>query len=106
MKKLYHFPITVFILASIFLVSVTYADNNTVYGWELMSEQERVEHRKKMQSFSTEEERNRYREEHHKQMQMRAKKKGVTLHDMTKSRINDRNKNMGYEGKGGSGRGR
>lgn len=50
-----------------------------VYGWELMSEQERKEHRIKMQSLKTEQERERYRMEHHKKMMERAKKEGVTL---------------------------
>ena len=39
-----------------------------VYGWQLMSEQERNEHRTKMQSLKTPQERERYRLEHHKNM--------------------------------------
>lgn len=53
-----------------------------VYGWQLMSEQERNEHRTKMQNMKTEEERERYRIEHHNMMQERAKLKGVTLPEM------------------------
>lgn len=59
-------------------VQQVFADD-TVYGWQLMSEQERKEHRMKMQSFKTEQERERYRMEHHKKMMERAKKQGVTL---------------------------
>jgi len=52
-----------------------------VYGWELMSDQERREHRMKMQSLKTQEERERYRLEHHKKMQQRAREMGVELPD-------------------------
>ena len=52
-----------------------------VYGSQLMTEQERQEHRAKMQSMKTEAERDRYRMEHHKKMQERAKERGVTLPD-------------------------
>lgn len=69
------------LLASVFLLSPlqqSFADDS-VYGWQLMTEQERKEHRVKMQSLKTEEERERYRMEHHKKMMERAKKQGVTL---------------------------
>jgi len=50
-----------------------------VYGWELMTEEERLQHREKMRTMTTEEERNRYRQEHHEKMQERAKQQGVEL---------------------------
>lgn len=50
-----------------------------VYGWELMSAQERKEHREKIRSLKTREERERYRLEHHQKMLERAKQRGVTL---------------------------
>ena len=50
-----------------------------VYGSQLMTQQERMEHRTKMQSMNTMEERERYRMEHHTKMQARAKEQGVTL---------------------------
>jgi hypothetical protein len=50
-----------------------------VYGWQLMSEQERLEHRQKMQQMKTEEEREAFRREHHEKMQERARQMGVTL---------------------------
>jgi len=53
--------------------------DDSVYGWELMTEQERNEHREKMQSMHTEQEREAYRIEHHKMMQERAKERGVSL---------------------------
>lgn len=52
-----------------------------IYGSQLMTQQERIEHRAKMQSMKTMEERERYRIEHHKKMQERAKQQGVTLPD-------------------------
>jgi hypothetical protein len=50
-----------------------------VYGWQLMTQQERNEYRTKMRSLKTAEERERFRLEHHKLMQERAKERGVTL---------------------------
>ena len=50
-----------------------------VYGSQLMTQQERMEHRSKMQSMNTMEERERYKMEHHMKMQERAKEQGVTL---------------------------
>lgn len=52
-----------------------------VYGSQLMTQQERMEHRTKMQSMNTMEEREQYRMEHHMKMQERAKEQGVTLPD-------------------------
>jgi hypothetical protein len=51
------------------------------YGYELMTEQERIEHRTHMRALKTEKEREQYRLEHHKKMQERAKERGVTLPD-------------------------
>jgi len=70
-----------------------------VYGWQLMSEQERKEHRTKMQSMKTAEERERYRIEHHKKMEERAKKQGVTL--PAKPQQQGGGKGMGGQGPGG-----
>jgi hypothetical protein len=80
----------------------------TVYGWQLMSEQERAEHRNKMRSFQTEQQREAYRMEHHKRMQKRAQERGMTLPDQP----GPRGKGMGGPGMGsgpgpgGSGKGR
>lgn len=57
-------------------------DKETIYGSQLMTRQERADHRAKMRSFKTSEEREAYRVEHHKKMQERAKKQGKTLPDM------------------------
>lgn len=69
------------VMASVLLLSAVQQGvaDETVYGWQLMTEQERKEHRIKMQSFKTEQERERYRMEHHEKMMERARKQGVTL---------------------------
>jgi regulatory protein YycI of two-component signal transduction system YycFG len=56
-------------------------DQDPIYGNQLMTEQERIEHRNKMRSLKTKEEREAYRLEHHKKMQERAKERGVQLPD-------------------------
>lgn len=53
-----------------------------IYGSQLMTEQERIEHRTMMRSLKTQQERDAYRLEHHKLMQERAAARGVTLPDM------------------------
>jgi hypothetical protein len=50
-----------------------------VYGWQLMTEQERADFRAKMRSLKTPEERQAFRRQHHEQMKARAKERGVTL---------------------------
>ncbi len=66
-----------------------------VYGWQLMTQQERLEHRNRMRNAATEEERARIRQEHHLRMTERARQRGVTLPDQPPAR------GMG----GGTGRG-
>ena len=80
-------------------------DQERAYGWNLMTPEEREEHRNKMRSLKTEQEREQFRIEHHKKMQERAKEKGVTLPDQPRSRKHD---GMGFGKKrgGGGGRGR
>ena len=50
-----------------------------VYGSQLMTPQERAEHRTKMRAAKTVEEREQIRKENHERMQARAKERGVTL---------------------------
>ena len=52
-----------------------------IYGSQLMTPQERAEHRAKMRAAKTQQERDAIRLEHHKKMQERAKEKGITLPD-------------------------
>ena len=53
-----------------------------IYGSQLMTKKERAEHRTKMRSLKTKEEREAFRAEHHQKMQERAREMGKTLPDM------------------------
>ncbi|GAO34984.1 hypothetical protein SCT_0364 [Sulfuricella sp. T08] len=57
-------------------------DQEQVYGSQLMTQEERMAYRTKMRAAKTQEERERIRAEHHEQMKVRAKERGVTLPDM------------------------
>jgi hypothetical protein len=57
------------------------ADDAPVYGSQIMTQQERIEHRNKMRAAKTLEEREQVRADHHRQMVERAKERGVTLPD-------------------------
>jgi hypothetical protein len=52
-----------------------------IYGSQLMTQQERLEYRTRMQSAKTLEERERVRAEHHALMTERARERGVALPD-------------------------
>ena len=67
-----------------------------IYGSSLMTKAERAEHRATIRSLKTREERERYRMEHHKRMQERAKEKGISLPEMPMPR----GKGMGPRGDG------
>jgi hypothetical protein len=56
-------------------------DRKQLYGYDLMTEQERAEHREKMRSMKTEQEREAYRMQHHEEMQRRAREQGVEIPD-------------------------
>lgn len=73
-----------------------------VYGSELMTEQEREEHRSKMRSAKTAEEREQFRIEQHERMKERAKERGMTLPDEPPVRGGG----MGLGGRMGAGGGR
>ncbi len=109
MKIITRYLLLVFSL-SLMLPSYSVFSEEQVYGRQLMTEQERNEHRMKMQSMKTEEERERYRMEHHKKMQQRAKQQGVTLPDMPQERGESMERGFdggqGSGGGGGGGRGR
>lgn len=55
------------------------ADDAPIFGSQMMSAEERLEHRDRMRAARTLEERERIRAEHHEQMLKRAKERGVTL---------------------------
>jgi len=73
-----------------------------VYGSQLMTRQERLEYRNKMRNLKTVEEREQFRLEHHKQMQERAKERGVTLPDEPPARPAHMGPGGGTMGPGGA----
>jgi len=54
-------------------------EREQVYGWQMMSEEERQAYRQKMRQLHTEREREAYRLEHHEMMSERARQMGLTL---------------------------
>lgn len=54
-------------------------DDAPIYGAQMMTEQERIEHRNRLRSAKTLEEREQIRNEHHERMVTRARERGITL---------------------------
>ncbi|KXS39388.1 MAG: hypothetical protein AWU55_370 [Halomonadaceae bacterium T82-2] len=54
-------------------------DGQSIYGWQIMSREERQQYQQQMHDAQGATERQRLREEHHRLMQERARKQGVTL---------------------------
>jgi hypothetical protein len=79
----------------------TLPQQEQVYGWQLMSEQERYEHQEQMRKMKTAEEREAYRTQHHIRMQERARQQGVTLPDGRGSSGKRMGSGGGYGKKGG-----
>lgn len=79
-----------------FTANQAIAADEPIYGYQLMSEQERIEHRNQMRSMKTNEAREAFRLEHHNRMQERAKAQGVTLPEEPMPR----GKGMGQGGNG------
>lgn len=57
----------------------TQADADYVYGAEVMTREELAEHRAKLKSFKTEQEREAYMMSHHDRMNARAQERGIEL---------------------------
>lgn len=57
-------------------------ERDRIYGYEMMTPNERIEYRNQMRALKTAREREAFRLEHHTQMQVRAKAQGKTLPDM------------------------
>lgn len=55
------------------------ANQKNTAGWQLMTPEERTEHRTKMHGFTEYNACKEYVDDHHKQMEQRAKEKGVTV---------------------------
>ena len=77
-------PLIMSFLAVILFLSagVTFsADQEQIYGSQLMTQQERLEHRERLRNAKSNEERKRIRKEHHERMKERASAQGKTLPD-------------------------
>jgi hypothetical protein len=60
--------------------------NERIYGSQLMTDQERLEHRSKMRSAKSFEEQEQIRRAHHEKMKLRAGERGLTLPDEVPAR--------------------
>lgn len=76
------------------------AQDEPIYGQQLMTEQERAEHREQMRNLRTEEEREAFRQEHHERMQQRAEERGVTLPEEPSQRGKGMNQSQQKKGMG------
>ena len=74
-----------------------------IYGSQLMTEQERIEHRSRVRAAKTVEEREQIRRDHHELMKARAKQRGVMLPDESPAKGEGMMKPGGGKGPGGSG---
>jgi len=88
------------VLFFIFPIQSSYAEDK-VYGWNMMSEQERIQHRETVRNLKTNEEKERYRIEHHKKMQKRAEQRGLSMPDMPMNRDDGMRPMQGGMGSGG-----
>ena len=89
------------------MVSGAFAADAPIYGSQLMTNQERVEHRKNLSAVKTAEEREQVRLEHHEQMKLRANERGVELPDTPPAQGAGMGGRMGQGGgMGGMGPGR
>lgn len=62
-------------------------DRTQVYGWQLMTAEERIQHRNKMRNMTSPQEREQYLKQHHKRMQERAEEAGVSLPEFQSQRM-------------------
>lgn len=82
------------LVAGAFSAGVAAADA-PIYGSQLMTNQERIEHRNKLRVAKTAEEREQVRLQHHEQMQLRAKEQGVSLPDTPPAQGGGQGRRMG-----------
>lgn len=110
-EKDYFMKIINLIFASFALIAIMLPLQNVyseeeVYGWNLMSEQERIQHQETMRNLKTNEERERYRIEHHEKMKQRAQERGVTIPEMPRDRMRNNGMGSGMGSGMGGGKGR
>ena len=87
------------------MTSGVIAADEPIYGSQMMTNQERMEQRTKMNAAKTAQEREQVRLEHHEQMQLRAKERGVTLPDTPPAQGSGMRQGMGPGGGMGGGMG-
>ena len=81
-----------------------YADDAPIYGSQMMTTQERQAYHERMRAAKTVQERERLRQEHHEQMVVRARERGITLPDQPPMRGGGMSPGTG-RGPGGGGAG-
>lgn len=71
-------------IAGLLIVAVPVLANEVepIYGNQLMTQQERLEHQAQMRAAKTPEEKRRLRQLHHQKMKLRAQKRGVPFSDL------------------------
>ncbi|MBB1090228.1 hypothetical protein HUU61_02890 [Rhodopseudomonas palustris] len=57
------------------------ADEDNTRGWQLMSQQERIDHQARVRSFTDYDTCKAYRKQHHELMEQRARERGLKLFD-------------------------
>lgn len=75
-------------------------DTEQIYGSQMMTQQERSEYQTRMRAAKTAEEREQIRQQHHEEMQARAKERGMTLPDEPPARGMGPGGRMGPSGGG------
>jgi hypothetical protein len=80
-------------------------DQDQIYGSQLMTQEERIEFRAKMQAAKTVEEQEQIRNEHHKAMQERAASQGIVLPDQPSAGGRGMGPGSGMGSGGGMGQG-
>lgn len=84
----------------------TQVRDGDIYGYQMMTTEERDAYRARMRAANTYEEREQIRREHHEQMAARAKERGITLPEQPPARGPRMGTGMGGPaGAAGSGRG-
>ena len=83
---------------------VPYGPNN-VFGWQLMTQQERTNYQNQMRNAATQQEREKIESQHRQEMQQRARDRNITLPGMTGSGDTGMRMRSGVGGGGGGGRG-
>ena len=110
--KLWSTVTVIFVLLILLILMITTQKSiseESVYGWNMMTEQERIDHREILRNLKTTEERERYRIEHHNKMQQRANEMGMTVPDMPRHRMREDSgmgSGSGYRSGSGAGAGK